>query len=190
MVDNAVVFVAEKYGLGREEDVLKNEVRTLQYEYMVEKTKNMDDTLGEVKQLQQEVKKLTEEKVYLLEKEIQRLEHENKQYKLLGNNGVPQLEGSSFSLDQIQRFSFKDDYIKCIFKNNLTNVYPLKEEELLQCLTNTFNNITINLQNEQLHITYLDEGYKSKSFNLNGFVSVEELEKIEQISYLAKRTIY
>lgn len=191
MVDSVVVFVAEKYGLGSEEDVLKNEIRTLQYDYMVEKTKNMDDTLEEVKKLQEEVKKLTEEKVYLLEKEVQRLQHENQQFRQLGYSGTPQITESSFSFKDIERFSYYENYIKCILKNGLSNVSYVTEENLLQLLSNEFKDITIRLDNNHLHITYQEEGYyKGERYALNSFIPVAEIERINQISYMAKRTIY
>lgn len=191
MVDSTIIYIAEQYGFGDEEDVLKKELRTLQYDYMVEKTKNMDNSLEEVKALQQEVKKLTEDKVYLLEKQIERLEIENQQYKLHCTGAALPTPNQPFSLERVQRFLFQKEYIKCIFDNGLSEVYPLTEQALLGHLSQQFRDISFAFFPSSLTVTHLTKGaYQTKNFDLSRFIPMADLQELNQQSGIEKRTIY
>lgn len=190
MVDSAVIYVADKYGFGDEEDVLKKELRTLQYDHMLEKTKKMDGALEEIHELKNEVKRLTEEKMITLEREVQRLQFENQQYRL-GTNQALAIQQPLLSFAEVERFAYKEAHIKYVLTNGSAHVSPMEESELLGHLHTECADLNFSVLGENLAIVVNKIGdYEVQNFLLTDFISMDTLRDLNKHSYNAKRTIY
>lgn len=190
MVDSAVIYVADKYGFGTEEDVLKKEIQTLQYQNMLEKAKNLDGALEEITVLKNEVKQLTSEKMSMLERQVERLQFENQQYRL-GTNQQLAMEQPLLSLDEVARFAYKESHIKYILNSGVSRIAKMEESDLLKHLQNACSDVFFNIIGEKLVVTCAASlQYNVKEFSLHEFISMEELRKLDKQSGIAKRTIY
>lgn len=179
MLDSTVIYVAEKYGFGTEEDVLKKEKRDLEYHYLAEKSRQVDERNEEVRELTKEVKRLTEDKIRLLERDIQRLEYENQHYKQIAYKDVLQLEDRITTLAHVERFTYKENYIKCIGKNGLSRISFLEETELIRLLQAAFTGVHVAIEQNVLILTYTTSAHKkSKHISLERFVSMAEIEAL------------
>lgn len=177
-------FFAEKYGFAKDDNPLKNEIRTLQHDVMVEKVNNSKRAKKEAERLRKEAKRLTDEKIFSLEKEVQSLKLQVEYYKSIAEKNPFNLEEARDSLLNMKEFMFKEDYIKCTLNNVITSIHPLKESDLILFLSGNFRELSFRIVNDSLWVDYFsNERLQKVVFPLNDYVLMGELKRLNSIKH-------